>query len=307
MTIIISAGNNEQVIQFSDRRLSSAGVVVDDSSNKATAFTCADGRFAVGYTGLARSGNFGLQEWLVDALGRCASPDFTAFGTTDRLGAELTRLFRTHPAIRTLPAPTRRLTIMLSGYLTLPSGPRIANFLISNFQDFIAGTDSQAAGPEFLIFDEIQRDETTKAPTCIQRVGAWKAMTEGDEVVFRRLLEKPAPLANIIDAGVGIVRRLSDSAKTANTVGKEVAVTIIPSDASKEISTRIHIDSGRDEIRLVDMVSALPEQAGTISVRNIEISVNEPDPARVAFQPKQGRNERCSCKSGKKFKLCHGR
>ena len=307
MTIIISAGNNEHVIQFSDRRLSSSGVVLEDSSNKATAFTCADGRFAVGYTGLASIGNFTLQAWLVDALGRCASPDFTAIGTTNRLRAELTDLFRTQPDIRRLPAPTRRLTIMFSGYLFDSAGPRIANFVISNFQNFIAGTDNVEADPEFLIFDEVQSDVATVTPTCIQRVGAWRAMSERDEVVLRQLLEESAPLANLIDAGVGIVRRISDSAKAANSVGKEVAVTIIPRDLNQEINTRVRIDSGRDELRLVDMVSAVPGQAGTISMRDVRISVDHSDVAMSAFQPKQGRNERCSCKSGKKFKRCHGR
>lgn len=307
MTIIISVGNNEHVVQFSDRRLSNAGVILENSSNKATAFACTDGRFAVGYTGLARNGNFVLQEWLVDALGRCASPDFTAVGTIDRLRAELTRLFRTHPDIRGLPAPTRRLTIMFSGYLIRPVGPRIGNLWISNFQDFDAFTDHKEAAPEFRTFNEVQPDEETGITSYIQRVGAWTAMSEEDVIVFRNLLERSAPLANIIDAGVGIVRRLSDSTKAANSVGKEVAVTIIPKDFNVEISTRVRIDSGRDEIRLVDTVSAFSEQLGTFSVRDLRISVDEPSPEKRAFQPKQGRNERCSCKSGKKFKHCHGR
>ena len=282
-------------------------MVVDDSSNKATAFTCVDGRFAVGYTGLARYGNFVLQEWLVDALGRCASPDFTAAGTTERLRAELTSLFRTHPDIRRLPAPARRLTIMFSGYLVRPVGPRIGNLWISNFQDFDTFTDHKAAAPEFRTFNEVQPDEEKGITSYIQRVGVWTAMSDKDVEVFRNLLERSAPLANIIDAGVGIVQRLSDSTKAANSVGKEVAVTIIPKNFNEAISTRVRIDSGRNEIRLVDEVSALSEQLGTFSVRDLRISVDEPTPEKRVFQPKQGRNERCSCKSGKKFKHCHGR
>jgi len=307
MTIIISAGNNDHVIQFSDRRLSNGGVILESSSNKATAFTCVDGRFSVGYTGLAKNGNFALQAWLVDALRRCASPDFTAFGTTDRLRTELTRLFLTHPAIKGLPAATRRLTIMFSGYLIRPEGARIGNAWITNFQDFHTFMDHPEAAPEFSTFYEWQKGEETENLSCIQRVGAWAAMSDRDIMVLRKLLETSAPLANIIDAGIGIVRSISDRAKAGNSVGKEIAVTIIPRDCAKEISSRVFIDSGRDEIRLVDSVFAFPEHIGSFSVRDMKISVSNPDPISRAFQPKQGRNERCWCKSGKKSKHCHGR
>lgn len=305
MTIIIMAGNNDYVLQFSDRRLSSPRGIVEESSNKAIAFACTNGRFAVGYTGLARSGRFDLQAWLVEALERCASPEFTVYETAVRVQDDLTELFRSHPDIRNLSPVTRRLTIMFSGYLSRPSGARIGNLWITNFQDFDAFADHREALPEFSIYVELQPDEETGATSYIQRVGAWSAMSERDMQILRDLLERSAPLQNIIDAGVAIVRRVSESSKACGTVGKEVAVTIVPRDWSAQMTTRIRIDSGRNEIRLVDMVSAFPGH--TSSARDVKLAITQPDPITKAFQPKLGRNDRCWCKSGKKFKQCHGR
>jgi hypothetical protein len=58
MTLIVSLVNADQVIQISDRRISRPGVIVTEESNKAGVLSCADARFAFGYTGLANVGSF---------------------------------------------------------------------------------------------------------------------------------------------------------------------------------------------------------------------------------------------------------
>lgn len=132
MTLILTIANKSQVIQISDRRLTSLGSVVSDQANKATVFECLDGRFAVGFTGLARSGGFSLEDWLIDGLGRAAPPDYRIREIAERLAVELTRLFGAHPDIKHLIARDGRLTLMLSGYVQGPAGWHIGNILVTN-------------------------------------------------------------------------------------------------------------------------------------------------------------------------------
>jgi hypothetical protein len=76
MTLILTLGNREQFIQLSDRRLSSTdGKPLDDESDKAIHFVCANARFLVGFTGLAHAGTFHMHTWLIESLSACAPPD----------------------------------------------------------------------------------------------------------------------------------------------------------------------------------------------------------------------------------------
>jgi len=151
MTLILTLANSTQVIQIFDRRLTSAGKIITDNANKAITFECPDGRFAVGFTGLARSGQFNFEPWLVDALGKCAPPDFQIREIIGRLASLLTTLFSTHPDIKLLPAFDRRLSVILSGYAISKCRERIGDVLISNFQGFEA-TAASTAQPEFQVF-----------------------------------------------------------------------------------------------------------------------------------------------------------
>ena len=307
MTIILSAANAAQIIQFSDRRLSANGKVIEEGSNKATVFTCGNARFAVGFTGLAKCRGFEFQPWLVEALYRCAPPDFGAIETTSRLCVEITKLFSTHPHIHGLPASSKRLTVMLSGYIYEGVRPFVCNILITNFQDFLSGIDHLEARPEFWVVEEIENDEADEPVTLIQRVGAWPAMTDDDEQILRKLLLRGVSVNSLVDTGVSLVRRMSGRTASANSIGTEISVVIVPSDPDQPVETRIRISTGSDRMLLVDTVEARAGPQPTIMVRDIRIQVQKPTAGAPAFQPKIGRNVRCWCSSGKKFKHCHGR
>jgi len=65
MTLIIAAGNPDQFVQVSDRRLTANGVVQDDESNKAIVLNCANARLSIGFTGLAKVGTFNTRDWIL--------------------------------------------------------------------------------------------------------------------------------------------------------------------------------------------------------------------------------------------------
>ncbi|MFM0416923.1 SEC-C domain-containing protein [Paraburkholderia aromaticivorans] len=310
MTIILSAGNHSYVMQFSDRRLSGGGKIIEEHSNKATVFVCGNGRFSVGFTGLAKIPGFAFQPWLVDALGRCAPPDYGIMQTAKRLLLELDLLFATHPGIRWLPSSYKRMTIMFSGYLYVENQPFIGNLWITNFQDFNALTDLDAAKPHFWVFAEREREKAPPPVTFIQRVGAWNAMTQEDTEILRRVLETSGSLDTIVDAGVSVVRRIANRPLSANTVGQEVAISIIPRDSRQQPTSIVRLSTGSDSITLLDSVCAFPSPDGSpalMMVRDLKLEVQNPIAGKPALNATQGPNERCWCKSGLKFKYCHGR
>lgn len=61
MTLVLGLINHRQAILVSDRRYTVNGQVLDagdDERNKASVLFCQDARVAVGFTGLAKAGDF---------------------------------------------------------------------------------------------------------------------------------------------------------------------------------------------------------------------------------------------------------
>jgi hypothetical protein len=310
MTIIISAANHSYAFQFSDRRLSANRKVLEEHSNKATVFTCLNGRFAVGFTGLAKIPGFAFQPWLVEALYRSAPPDYGTMETAERLKFELDLLFDKHPGIARLHSFQKRLTLLFSGYIYIGGRPFILNLWISNFQNFETFEDFPLAQPRFHIFSELEAEEHSPPVSFIQRVGMWTAMTRDDEDILRRVLESSGSLETLVNAGVSVVRRVSNRPLSQNSVGEEVAVAIVPRDPREPATSRVRLSKSSNAINLLDSVLALPPAGGVPSmmIRDVKLEVqNRGGKGQPAIRAIQGPNELCSCKSGLKFKYCHGR
>ena len=136
MTIIIALGNNNQMIQISDRRLSSKGKLVDDESNKAGVLFCDNARMTFGYTGLANFSGFSTMKWLLKALSESAAPDYTIGEILERLKTNATKTFAEHRALKTTSPGLKKLAVMFSGYLILDGEVRLGSATLSNYHNF---------------------------------------------------------------------------------------------------------------------------------------------------------------------------
>lgn len=140
---LVGAANRRFAIQVSDRRLSDGmGTVFDDESNKAIILTFDGGRLIVGYTGLARVGSFSTIQWLGKALYECVPPDFSGLGLVTRLAERATHDFSSIPDVKAVARVHKRLTILMTGFLTTPVGPKPGQALISNWQNFETAIDA---------------------------------------------------------------------------------------------------------------------------------------------------------------------
>lgn len=193
MTLVLTLGNSDQVIQIADRRVSWNGCMVDDETNKGGVVVCLNGRLAFGFTGLARYGSFATRDWLLDALSNAAPPDFTIGEILEKVKNAATKTFREHPSLTTAPKEHKRLSILFSGYLYFDDPPLQGFAIITNFQDFQTGFDDGQAWDEFAVTYWIEKRPSERIPTLIQRVGNWRAMNGTDETSFVAFLNPESP------------------------------------------------------------------------------------------------------------------
>ncbi len=281
MTLILSLGNSDQVVQVSDRRLSANGKIIDDDSNKATCLVCQNGRFAVGYTGLATYGSFKTQDWLLETLFACASPDYAIYETIERFASRASQDFKQIPSLKNLPAVYKRLSIMLTGYLTHRHRPLIGNLVVTNFQDYAAGYDYPEAKDEFWIASELEEDEISPDITLVQRIGAWQAMMPEDENIIRELLRHRTPQGILLDKVARLVRQIADRPSAAGVIGKNLIATIVPSDINSPCVSIVKQNEAKDIIAFADNLILLgPEDSivakeAKVIIKDLPASVSD--------------------------------
>lgn len=309
MTLILTLGNRQQIIQLSDRRLTWNGKLVDDESNKAIILRSVDARLVIGFTGLARASSFETERWLIETLTNAGHPDYKAETYIEHLKEKATNAFQTFPAIRRLPARDRRLTIMCTGYLYKEEGtsPLMVYATLTNYQDFSSGKDDLEAWDYFKVFYGMEKPEVEGYCDYVQRVGAWQVMTEADEKTLRQMLAEGKPAKAILGKGVDLMIEMADRPKAKGVIGKQISSVILPSDPSMPATPNYHSDVAKGTIYQPSLIIAQGDKAPTIAMRNVRLFIGEEgsnNPALVV--PKARPNQPCPCGSGKKYKKCHG-
>lgn len=149
MTIILSLGNNNQMIQISDRRLSCNGILEDDESNKSGIVICKNARMTFGYTGLAKWKKFSTMQWLLKALHDSATPDYTIGEILERLKQNATDTFNNHPELKYVDPIYKKLSVMFSGYFNIDGNLKQGCAIISNYHNFKKNTAYPVAQKKF--------------------------------------------------------------------------------------------------------------------------------------------------------------
>ncbi len=311
MTLIVSLGNRDQVIQISERRLTSKGKIVAEEANKAGVLSCANARVLYGFSGVARIGGFLTSHWLLRVLHDCGPADFTIGGMLNRLMERASDDFARIPELRRLSSQQKRLTVMFSGYGYFEDYPVLINSLLSNFQDFEAGRDEPEAWDHFRIASFNEGSPRSETPTLIQRIGAWQAMEHEDVAVLRSMLEERKPADAIVGKGVHVLREMAGRSAADRTIGRQVSsVTLLP-DRSRMPTVGYHSESLRTEYSMPDLVVQMHADLRT-AVGSMGFQLYASDspttlgvPVNLAI-PRVGRNMPCPCGSGRKYKWCHG-
>jgi hypothetical protein len=302
MTLIIGAMCERYAVQVSDRRLSHNGTVVDDEQDKATVLTCNNARFAIGFTGLARYGNFDTHSWMLKTLRDAGPPEFTALELTQRFTAEATNYFNNSSLLREVPKREKRITFMFNGFVTQPQGPMPAALLVTNYQDWGQG-DQLEPWSEFRSTYFGLRENWEAPLTWVQRIGAWQAL-RNDHESLQELLRQGRPANAVVGKAIKLIAEAADRKEAHGLIGKQLSSIILPSDSTKPPQVGYHTGVSSYTLYLPSIV--VTTTANQLIVSDAQLRKDNPltAPFVVAKVP---RNQQCPCGSGNKYKFCHGR
>jgi hypothetical protein len=306
VTLIIAAGNPDQFIQVSDRRLTSDGVIQDDESNKAIVFYCANARLSVGFTGLARVGSFSTKNWILNAVSECAPPDYTAEKIIKRFTERATKDFRKIRQLRVSPAIHKRLSIMFTGYLYHHEPPLGALAVVSNFQNIDTGVEHSQAHDEFKCFFREERRPYDGEISLFCTLGTLPPIPDKDRQTMVELVKKRKPANAIVGKLVELIRKLSEMPASGNVIGKQLTSIILPRDRAMSAKSDYHSDFVKAGTYLADQILAISDKLH-LCVRDTSMRPHDPESTPPMSGPKIKPKQPCWCGSGKKYKYCHGK
>lgn len=296
MTLVVAVANADQIIQVSDRRLTYNTRLVDDAANKAGHAICDDASFLYSFTGLARATKHSTSHWLPEALYAAAQKGHCFHEIVEAFAEVATRHFQSTSDIRGLPAASRRLTVMFTGYR---NDGHVVSALITNFQYLANFTNNSTANGVFTSYTDASVVPAVENPTIIQVVGQSGAFTREDESQLRLMLEARAPAEAIRQKAIAIVQDVSDRPACSGTVGKRLSTArlnrVDPLAPVVGYSSDV-VESGMPLIDQVNLCTGAPKFVIA------DCQINAPSP--VVF-PRVHRNAPCPCGSGKKYRHCH--
>jgi hypothetical protein len=302
MTLIISAGNSEQFVQVSDRRLTRNGVLQDDESNKAIVLNCANARLALGFTGLAKAGDFETREWLLSTISECGPPDFTAQAVLERVREKATQVFQNLPVLKNLPKINKRLSIMFSGYLYHHNPPLGGVAILTNFQHIDSDKNSIEAWDHFKCF---YREKPRPNDVLLHAIGTIPPIDPQDISRLEDLLKSGRAAEAIIGKLINIFNKLSDSPSSQGLIGKQLTSIILPIERNISAESAYHSKIVKYDTYMPDQIYIEKHRHLTISDVSLE-QVFEERKAPISG-PKLKPNQPCWCSSGIKYKYCHGK
>ena len=307
MTLILALGNSDQVVMASDRRVSCAGQLVDDESNKAAMVITSDARFLVAFTGIAADylitspgppppGRFRTSWWILEALSKAAPPDYLVLPTIERFAAEAES---TIGRLR-LPRAAKGLYVGFTGYRYVDGLAEIFHRSVSNI---VPGSEHPSFG--FHVTETGGGPPVGKAfALAYGRPGALAAK---DIERLRELIEGHRPAKALVGKAVEVMRAAADHRHAENTVGKQLSTVVLPADPQLSAECLYHSDVNTNVVHGINTLDATGGPLHGMMTAEPSIRHGDRENGPISGVRKVERNVPCPCKSGLKYKRCHGR
>jgi hypothetical protein len=299
VTLILGISNRRQVVVMADRRFTVNGVVVDDDDdnrNKVTTLILDDARVGVAFTGLARAGDFSTDTWVVDAFIEAAGEQHTlkaaVEGFTERATAQWSRIRGSHTAKNT--------TFLFAGY-RYEDPPRSFFGHVSNFED-VKGRPRVRSDRGFEVQWMVERDSSGSGTACVAVAGESTVLDDGQMQALVDMAQEDKPAHALIAKALAIGRRASERAPS---IGKKFSSLVIPADPAQQCVGDFHHPGATTTVHVPNLIVSTSE-SGTFAHRGLSVTFETATGEPVGI-PRVGRNDRCPCRSGLKYKRCHGR
>ena len=309
MTLLLACANRGNAYLFADRRLTANGIVYDEEFDKSGTVVFRDSRFAFGMTGIARAMGLNAHDWLIRAIGEALEPDNSGEHTLHRLRDLATKDFAIRPEFARLGAADKRFAVMFAGYVYAAEMPFAVAVIISNYLDMVLHPTRQAiwpvAQPEFkLMFRREKLPPSPRMGAVLERIGSGRVDPKHLDGLTR-LLKEQRPPQSIVGKATEVMLEAADRPASRGTVGKQITWIQIPADPTVDAQHGYYSNVPTGVVYAPSAIIAnVP--VGHVMFKDMALMPLDRDhpPMKV---PKVGRNAPCPCKSGKKYKKCHGR
>jgi hypothetical protein len=293
MTLILTTVQPTVVVMVSDRRLSHNGTIVDDEATKLTVLVTRDARVCIAYTGIARSGAFQTEEWLLHALRAATNDTLEIYPILEKL-----RLRASSDIAALNDATNPRLTLAISGFHYDNDDAVPMAWKLTNWEH----NENGNAQTEFQL---IHYSLTPPNEDFLLCAGNTNAVTSSDMDGIRQLLrDGVAPIG--IEAKLhSMVRKASTHENARNTIGRQCNACVIWSNTESTIQTTYYSSQLSRYVYGVNTVFAIGPEFGAMIVAGSVLSVGQSLPPAVV--PSAGRNQPCPCGSGQKYRHCHSK
>lgn len=298
MTLILVLANDESTVLLADRRISQNGMPTSDESNKIATFGFRNARGAVAFTGLAEVGTFKTAAWLVDAIKEAAPPDYSLGFILDNLVMAATKKFMRI----LLPRHQKRLVVVFCGYAYNENQSKRFLAIVSNCME---NMEVMAEARDDFKWQIITPNSESAAPFTFA-FGAIDVLKDYSPAKLQLMLIQQCPAPAIRDVGLALINKVAADRGSPGVIGRQCGSAIIPADPLKPGMFGYH--SG-DNVWKIDFPSHIQaaESGKVFTYRELTLKANNPESTPPLMTGKVGRNTPCPCKSGKKFKFCHGR
>lgn len=294
MTLILTAITPDFAVMVSDRRLSTANGIVTDESGKAGVIYANDGTALYAYTGLAQLGPFIARQWIQQAL--MEASDGTLNETIFRFSEIAERKFAN------LAYRRQGITLALAGF-SADVGPFMGT--VSNLEA-MSGSLLPHPTRDFRTRIGISPTSSPGSLSGVMVNGINQAEYVAELTDLNSLLLADRPQIAIQQKASHIIRQLADDPRTGGTVGKNVMVATLrrPPKGRFAVPSATYMPlEDSDRIYSLDVLDLRTNFGPKLALRDVQLIFEDGS----LVKPKLGRNNRCHCGSGLKFKYCHGR
>jgi hypothetical protein len=314
--MVLALGNRDHVSQFADRRLTVGDRIDTEEAGKAGALVCADARMLFGFTGLARASGFETRPWLLNALYECSGVDGSIYGTLERFKDRATEDFRIIAALRALSPFQRRLGFLFTGYLYTRDPPLVGSAIVTNFIDPNVNTWGTVAADHFSSFYTSEKKEPRfENLSYVQRIGANRAMHHADVNALRKMLTDRRPARAVTGKATEIMLAMADrdaargaargTIGTIGTIGKQITWLRITPERDAPVESGYYSNVPTRKVNTPLFIVLDGERRAAFDM-GFAVLGGDADAPPLAV-PRVGRNAPCPCKSGRKYKHCHGK
>lgn len=322
MTLILTAGNDQQCILIADRRLIYDGEFKEgeDENNKVGSVFCDDCRLAYAFTGLAKYGRFDTNEWLLSEIKKCPKSERSFIQIGEYLKNKLNEIFSENKMLSRLDGDTKKLSIVFVGYCFSDNPPTIVRGLISNFESYLKFHKNQN---DFIFTAGKESRPNSGSPFMVNIFGTRNAVRKEELEKMCEMVIDRIPESGIIGKASEIMRAAADREIANNYIGRQLNCIVIPMENEKPVSETyltdiktkvsygspyIYVTSKGDmEVSQTMMFSAREgEEIDFSKFKGDFDAIDQTQLQDIAF-PRVKPKEPCPCKSGKKYKYCHGR